>query len=145
MIYSIEISARTFVQQPARSRALHDLVTSEPAFVVGRDARVRIWNQPLEQLTGLPADAALGRPCPLVMAAISHGAVPSCCTVCPLVAGARSVSPPGRAAFALTTEEGPRAASLVTIAEGADEVMHLVELDRSTYPGPMPTMRRSSA
>jgi PAS domain-containing protein len=146
VIYSIEISRQMALHVPTGSRALHDLVTSEPAFVVGSDTRVRAWNEPLEQLTGVPADAVLGHPCHLVIGAISDGAVPSCCrTGCPLLEGGRRGSPPGRAAFLLATREGPRAASFVTIAGTADEVMHLVELDRPGYPGPMPTIRRSSA
>jgi PAS domain-containing protein len=128
-IYTIELTSllveETLVEAPPEL----PYSTSEPAFVVAPDLRVTVWNQALEQLTGVAAQAALGRPCHQVMAAIASGDPPASCGVtCPLMAGRPHGRPPERAGFLVETPAGPRQAELATIRVDADALLHLVEL-----------------
>jgi DNA-binding CsgD family transcriptional regulator len=44
------------------------IASAVPVFAVGSDQTIVAWNEAAEELTGIPADAALGEPCWVVLA-----------------------------------------------------------------------------
>ena len=127
--YTIELTSLLLEQALLATPPELPYSTSEPAFAVGPDLRVTLWNQPLEQLTGVAAPDALGRPCHQVMEAIASGDPPAGCGAsCPLLEGWPHGRPPERGRFVVGTPAGPRQAELATIRIAAGSLLHLVEL-----------------
>ena len=60
----------------------------EPAFVVDLEGKIVFWNAAADDLFGVPASEALGRPCAMVVRGLSRVGEIQCTRTCPLLARA---------------------------------------------------------
>lgn len=129
LVHSISLTATSATRPGSGASLFGTLVTDEPAFVVSPGRRITSWNAPLERLTARVAGDVVGRPCDEVMAAISHGAGPRCCSHgCPFPGVRVEEVACGPDAFELRTPAGPRRVELTTITGDGRELMHLVHV-----------------
>ncbi len=59
--------------------------TTDASFAVDRHQRILMWNSAAEQLLGVPADKALGRPCWQILQGQSLSERPFCGPHCPVL------------------------------------------------------------
>ena len=110
-------------------------LSDESAFVVDGRMRIVDWNRAAAELTGVPADAAVGRPCWQVIRGVDRDGrrvcSPQCAVVRAVAGGWRVVSralvvdfPPGRKGVPVST---------ASARDGADLLVHrLCEADTDT-------------
>lgn len=69
----------------------------DAAFAADGEGRIAVWNEPMVELTGYPAPAAVGVPCAQMLDGLSSDGTPVCRQPCPLL---RPLAPTRRAARA---------------------------------------------
>jgi DNA-binding CsgD family transcriptional regulator len=93
-----------------------DLVVSgEAVMAFGADLRVVSWNSAAAQLTGIPAEEAIGQPCWLVLRGHSPQGAVLCHRECSLARYARKGFGIPRQDMTLSTTTGPRSVSMSTL------------------------------
>lgn len=104
------------VSLPGMTRRTTDLAVSGEAVVaVGADLRVVSWNPALEELTGIPADEAVGQPCWLVLRGQSPMGALLCHRDCSVTRYAREGYGFPRQKMTIATKDGPRRVAVSTV------------------------------
>lgn len=105
-----------YVSLSGMARRSNDLaVSGEAAVAVDRDMRVISWNAGAEELTGIPAEEALGQPCWLVLRGQSPNGALLCHRDCSGPRYARQGYGLPRQDMTIATTSGPRHVSMSTV------------------------------
>jgi PAS domain S-box-containing protein len=101
--------------------------SGDALFAFGDDLSIVLWNSKAEQLTGVPAEEALGRPCWDVLRAVDERGALVCHPGCSGARLAREGWPVPCRQFLVRTQDGRRrvTASTVTVTLPEDEVVVL--------------------
>ena len=108
---------------------LVELASGDAAIGIGDDMRVVGWNAAAEQLLGLPASDAIGKPCWEVFKAADEFGEPICGPECWLAERMQDGAEPARLPVRITTPHGERRRTLSTVSTqlGAGRLMmHLL-------------------
>ena len=93
-----------------------ELRSGDPLFTFDADLQVLSWNRAAEELTGVPADEAVGRRCWEVLGGRDEAGATVCHAGCSYARLAREGWPVPCHDLAIRTEDGRRRVSLSTIA-----------------------------
>lgn len=105
-----------------------DLRSGDPLFATDRTLQIVVWNAAAEELTGIPADEAVGRPCWQVICGHDDRGALTCHADC---AGARDALagwPVRRRALWIKTSSGRVRVALSTVVMPGDHGPFLVHL-----------------
>ncbi len=97
-----------------------ELRTGDALFVFDEGLTIRSWNHAAEELTGLPAEDAVGRPCWDVLGASEDGGAIVCHAGCAHARLARKGWPVRCHEVVIRTQAGRRRVALSTIALNGD-------------------------
>jgi len=98
------------------ARRSNDLaVSGEAAVAVDRELKVISWNAGVEQLTGIPAEEALGQPCWLMLRGQTLNGALLCHRDCSVTRYAREGYGLPRQDMTIATTHGPRKVSVSTV------------------------------
>ena len=98
--------------------ALPEVRSGDALFAVDGDLRIVSWNRAAEELTGIPADGALGRRCWLVLDGCDEHGERVCSPDCPIARAALAGEPVARRVLWVKASEGRRPVSVSTLALG---------------------------
>ncbi|MEZ5098666.1 MAG: LuxR C-terminal-related transcriptional regulator [Thermoleophilia bacterium] len=122
-----------------------DLRSGDPLFATDRTLQIVVWNTAAEELTGIPAEEAIGRPCWQVICGHDDRGALTCHADC---AGARDALagwPVRRRALWIKTSSGRRRVALSTVVvpdEPGPLIVHLLDdADPGAQPSPPPGPR----
>lgn len=113
-----------------------DFDSAEAVFAFDDRLRIRAWNQPAEQLTGISAQEAVGRHCWQVLAGVGSAGERFCHPRCSYAQLLLEGRPPPSCEVVIETPDGPCSVSLsvIKISRGKQPVfLHLI---RKTAPQP---------
>jgi PAS domain S-box-containing protein len=113
----------------------------DPLVTCGADLRITGWNRAAEDLTGVPAAEALGRPCWEVMDGVDEDGRRVCRPGCPYGWLARQEHPTGRHDVLIRARGGRRRVTLHSISarvSGRLAILHLIHVPPPPRPGDQP-------
>lgn len=105
--------------------------SGDAVFAFDRDLTVRSWNRQAELLTGLPADAVVGRPCWEALAAVDEDGGLVCHSGCSCARLAREGWPVPRKTLQVKSKSGsrrPLSVSTICLNQNGDQLfLHVIE------------------
>ena len=107
-----------------------DFASAEAAFSFDAQLRIRAWNEPAEQLTGIAARDAVGRPCWQVLRGVGSDGEPFCHPGCSYARLLLEGRPPPSCEIVLETLGGPCPVSLSVIRIGSESTPVFLHLMR---------------
>ncbi len=93
-----------------------DIRSGEPVFAFGEDMTILSWNRAAEELTGIPAEEAVGRPCWQVICGVDERGALVCHAGCSGARLTRKGWPVGAQELLVKTSGGRRRVMVSTIA-----------------------------
>jgi DNA-binding CsgD family transcriptional regulator len=105
--------------------------SGDPLFVVDAELRIVAWNEAVEALTGVPAEAAVGYSCWSVVGGLAEGGAVVCHAGCALAREAFKRRVASSQSLLVRTRSGRHRVTVSTISAGAADSPHLVHLLRS--------------
>jgi PAS domain S-box-containing protein len=109
-------------------------VSGDPLFVLDERLRIVAWNGAVEELTGVAAEEAVGRPCWSVLAGVADDGAVVCHAGCAVAREALKRRACSSQSLLVQTTSGRRRVTVATIAAGVGRDPHLLHLLR-----PQPT------
>jgi PAS domain S-box-containing protein len=104
-------------------------ISGDPLFVLDEELRIVAWNAAVEELTGVAAEEAVGRPCWSVLAGVSEDGAVVCHAGCALAREALKRRACLSQSLLVRTTSGRRRVTVSTIAAPAGrnrQLMHLL-------------------
>lgn len=119
------VSASVTVKQAQQYRS------GDPLFVVDEELRIVAWNAAVEELTGVSADAAVGKACWCVLGGLAEDGAVVCHAGCTLAREAFEQRVASSQSLLVRTTSGRRRVTVSTITAGVAGSSQLVHLLRS--------------
>lgn len=105
--------------------------SGDPLFVVDAELRIVAWNEAVEALTGVPAEAAVGNACWSVVEGLAEDGAVVCHAGCALAREAFKRRVASSQSLLVRTRSGRHRVTVSTISAGDADSPHLVHLLRS--------------
>jgi len=106
-------------------------VSGDPLFVLDEGLRIVAWNAAAEDLTGVAAEEAVGKPCWSVLAGVAEDGAVVCHAGCALAREALKRRACSSQSLLVRTSSGRRRVTVSTIAAGAGRDPQLLHLLRA--------------
>lgn len=114
----------------ARNPSMHDFDSGDALFAVSEDLHILAWNRATEELTGTPAEHAVGRYCWQVLGGVAADGAAVCRSDCLYARRVRERWPVGSHEATIRTAHGRRSVVLSTVAVTGGErpvFLHLMQ------------------
>jgi PAS domain S-box-containing protein len=105
-------------------------VSGDPLFVLDEGLRIVAWNAAVEELTGVAAEEAVGKPCWSVLAGVAEDGAVVCHAGCALAREALKRRACSSQSLLVRTTSGRRRVTVLTITAGAGRDPQLLHLLR---------------
>lgn len=112
--------------------------SSDPLFVLDEELRIVAWNAAVEELTGVTADAAVGKPCWSMLAGLADDGAVVCHAGCALARDAFTRRAAPSHSLLVRTTRGRVRVTVSTITARSGDAPHLIHLLRRA-PAVQPT------
>ena len=122
---AVSVSETVSVEEAQQYRS------GDPLFVVDAELRIVAWNAAVEELTGVPAEEAVGNACWSVVGGLAEDGAVVCHAGCALAREAFKRRVASSQSLLVRTTSGRHRVTVSTISAGSADAPHLVHLLRS--------------